>query len=212
LCGTELLPFPTGEITVLWVAGEVDLGTISVLESALERSLGRRPAHLVVDLARLRYCSARGVSVLVHGGASAAERGVGYVLCSLSAHLDRTWERLWPGELPTRCGSAAAAVADIRAATVATIRVRETRAGSQRRRHVVASARGDGHVSQDGTATASGGDHGTEVPSAHKGHTRSTARAHSDARPRPRLVDAATEHHARELRQRFRAWLRLDIP
>lgn len=35
-CSAESLPFPTGVIMVLWVAGEVDLATLPILREALE--------------------------------------------------------------------------------------------------------------------------------------------------------------------------------
>lgn len=80
-----------------------------------KNSLGRRPAHLVVDLGHLRYCSTRGTGMLVQAGLIAAERDVGYALCGLSSHLDRIWSTVWGSGLPTRYGTVATAVAAIHA-------------------------------------------------------------------------------------------------
>ena len=110
----SLLLSAAGEIIVLRVTGEVDLVTISVLEAALASNLDRRPAHLVVDLAGLQFCSAQGMGVLFSARTTAAERGVGYAISSVSPRLECLWERLWPDELPTRYHSEAAAVDDIR--------------------------------------------------------------------------------------------------
>lgn len=100
---------------MLRVAGEVDLLTIPVLQAAVDHQLDRRPAHVVVDLTGLQFCSARGMGLLVHAGATAAERGVDYVLAGMPPQLDRVWGELWPRELPARYPSTAVAVTAIRA-------------------------------------------------------------------------------------------------
>ncbi|MFN2534631.1 MAG: STAS domain-containing protein, partial [Pseudonocardiaceae bacterium] len=53
-----------GEIIVVRVVGEVDLCTIPILQTALDKSLGQYPAHLLVDLARTTFCSAQGLDLL----------------------------------------------------------------------------------------------------------------------------------------------------
>lgn len=114
-CTTESLSSPAGEIMVLWVGGDVDLLTSPELEAALDSSLDQHPAHLVVGLARLRFCSARGMGLLIRAGVTAAERGIGYAVCDVPPLLDRVWGKLWDGELPVRYPSVAAAVTAIRA-------------------------------------------------------------------------------------------------
>lgn len=117
-CTTEFLSSPTGEIIVLRVGGEVDLLTAPELEAALDDTLDQRPAHLVVGLAGLRFCSARGMGLLIRAGATAAERGIGYAVCSVPRLLDRVWGELWNGELPACYPSIAVAVTAIRAGHV----------------------------------------------------------------------------------------------
>lgn len=114
-CTTESLPSPAGELIVLRVAGEVDLLTIPVLRAALGYHLDLRPVHLIVDLARLQFCSAGGMGLLVRAGNTAAERGIGYAISDTPPRLDRIWNQLWQGELPARYPSTAAAVTVIRA-------------------------------------------------------------------------------------------------
>ncbi|MQA15163.1 MAG: STAS domain-containing protein [Pseudonocardiaceae bacterium] len=113
-CTTESLSSPVGELTVLRVGGEVDLLTIPVLRAAVDYHLDRQPAHLVVDLARLRFCSARGMSLLVHAGVTAAQGGIEYALSAVPPRLGRIWDELWPDELPVCYPSTAAAVTAIR--------------------------------------------------------------------------------------------------
>lgn len=115
LCTAESRDAPTGEIIVLGVSGEVDLSTLPVLEATLARSIDSRPAHLVVDLARLRFCSAQGMSVLLGGGVVAAEQDVGYVMCSVPPGVARLWTLFWPDERPTLYRNAATAVAALSA-------------------------------------------------------------------------------------------------
>jgi hypothetical protein len=70
-CTSTSLSSPAGEVIVLRVAGEVDLSTVSVLQAALADSVARGPCHLVVDLAGLTFCSARGLTLLVGAGRTA---------------------------------------------------------------------------------------------------------------------------------------------
>lgn len=112
-CTMESLPSRTGEIVVLRVAGDVDLATLSVLEWALASSIARQPMHLVVDLAGLEFCSARGMSMLFRAGVTARERGFGYAISNVPPHLDRIWQTLWPDELPPRYRNVGTAVTAI---------------------------------------------------------------------------------------------------
>lgn len=114
-CTVEALPSLTGEIVVLRVAGEVDLATLSVLEGSLARCIARRPRFLVVDLAPLEFCSARGMCVLFRAGVTASEQGFGYALSNVPPPFGHLWQMLWPDELPSRWPSADAAVSAIRA-------------------------------------------------------------------------------------------------
>lgn len=116
-CSVTSIPAPAGEVLVLRVAGEVDLLTIDVLQGALTSTLARGPCHLVVDLAELTFCSARGMGLLVQAGRTAAEQGIGYGVTAASHQVDRDWTLLWPiSQLPTRYPTAAAGVASAVAA------------------------------------------------------------------------------------------------
>lgn len=115
-CTATSLRCSAGEITVLRVAGEVDLCTLPNLQVALDSSLKRRPAHLVVDLAQVTFCSIRGLHLLTQTGHTAAEKTISYAVSGVSPHLDRIWSLGWDGDLPIRYRSIVIAVATIRAA------------------------------------------------------------------------------------------------
>lgn len=110
-CIEDFLPSPEGDIVVVRVRGDVDLISIPLLEATLNRSIDRRPAHLIVDLAELQFCSARGMRLLLHAGMTATDQGLGYAVSSAPSLLNRMWEKLFrPDDLPVRYCSVAAAV------------------------------------------------------------------------------------------------------
>ncbi len=103
LCSCTATSLSSGEIIVLRVAGEVDLSTVPVLQAALTDNLKRGPRHLVVDVAGLTFCSARGATLLVEAVRTAAGRGTGYAVTAAAGSLMRIWMLLWPaGDLPIR--------------------------------------------------------------------------------------------------------------
>lgn len=53
------------DATVLTVAGEVDLATAPALESAIEATLGGRPAALIIDLLQVSFLASAGMAALV---------------------------------------------------------------------------------------------------------------------------------------------------
>ena len=111
-CTATAVPARAGEVLVLRVTGEVDLLTVAVLQGALTSSLARGPCHLLVDLAELTFCNARGLSLLVQAGRTAAGQGTGYSVCAASRQADHAWTVLWPvSERPIRYPTAAAGVA-----------------------------------------------------------------------------------------------------
>ncbi len=114
-CSTESLRTTVGDLLVLRVAGEIDLCTLPTLQRALEDSLGRRPAHLIVDLARTTFCSVRGLEMLTRTGHTAAQEATGYAVTGVPPRLNRVWVLGWDGELPVRYRSIVVAVAAIRA-------------------------------------------------------------------------------------------------
>lgn len=109
---------------MLRVAGEVDLFTLPDLQFALDGGLSTCPAHLVVDLTRMTFCSLRGLELLTRTGHIAAEKQTGYAVSGVPPHLDRVWARGWGGDLPVRYRSIVAAVAAIRAADYRSARKR----------------------------------------------------------------------------------------
>ncbi|MCA1822133.1 MAG: STAS domain-containing protein [Pseudonocardia sp.] len=87
---------------MLRVSGEVDLCTVPVLHAALDESLDRRPAYLVVDLARMTFCSVRGLDLLTQTGRIAAAKATGYAVTGVLPQIDRIWTLCWGGDLPMR--------------------------------------------------------------------------------------------------------------
>jgi anti-anti-sigma factor len=113
-CTTESLGCcAAGEIIVLRVAGEVDLCTLPVLRAAVDDGLDQRPAHLVIDVSRMTFCSAQGLDLLTQTGRTAAEKAIGYATSGVLPQIDRVWTLCWDGDLPVRYRSTAAAVTAI---------------------------------------------------------------------------------------------------
>lgn len=96
LCSCTATSLSSGEIIVPRVAGEVDLSTVSVLQDALTGNLKRGPRHLVVDVAGLTFCNARGATLLVEAGRTAAGRGTGYAVTAAAGSLLRMGRRTPP--------------------------------------------------------------------------------------------------------------------
>lgn len=112
-CITESLPCSAGEIIVLRVDGEVDLCTLPILRAALDDSLDRHPAQLVIDLARMTFCSVRGLDLLTKTGRITTGNATGYAVSGVSPQLDRIWTLGWDGDLPVRYPSTATALTAI---------------------------------------------------------------------------------------------------
>lgn len=115
-CSTTAIPAPHGQVIVLRVAGEVDLCTVDHLRTALGSVLEQRPARLIVDLAGLTFCSARGLAVLGEGGETARGYGVGYAVAGASPYLSWVWLMGWtdaerPIGFPTTADAVLAAMA-----------------------------------------------------------------------------------------------------
>lgn len=115
-CTTTSLQCAAGEIIVLRVAGEVDLCTVPILHAALEEGLGQDPAHLVVDLAQMTFCSVRGLDLLTQTRRIAAAKATGYAVTGVLPRINHVWTLSWGGELPIHYRSTAAAITAIRAA------------------------------------------------------------------------------------------------
>jgi anti-anti-sigma factor len=109
-CTIQSLLCSTGKIIVLQVKGEVDLGTLPILQAALGDSLDRHPAHLIVDLARMTFCCARGLDLLTQTCYATADKAASYAVSSVPPHIDCVWALGWDGDLPIRHRSTAAAM------------------------------------------------------------------------------------------------------
>lgn len=100
-CTPTTVPSPAGEMLVLRAAGEIDTFTSDVLQTALARIVEQRPIHVVLDLAGLTFCSARGMSMIVGSATIFRSHGIGYGVSGVSAHIARILNAMWPAdELP----------------------------------------------------------------------------------------------------------------
>jgi anti-anti-sigma factor len=113
-CELDTETGPAGAILVLRVAGEIDMATLPVVQSALTAATDQRPGDLVVDLAAVSFCCVRGFALLATAARTAQADGISYALSGLPAHLDRVATLLWPEQPWIRYRSAAAAVTAIR--------------------------------------------------------------------------------------------------
>jgi anti-anti-sigma factor len=90
LSGVDLVG---GQIVVLRVFGEIDLLSYPLLHTALDAALfgavDQPTSHLVVDLAGVTFCSARGFTLLADTARAAAACTVDYALSGGDVHLER---------------------------------------------------------------------------------------------------------------------------
>lgn len=78
------------------VAGEVDLGTVAVLETALERAVTSSRRGVVVDLGEVTFCSVRGLRALVDAASRARGLQVHFALLGASSTVVRGLRIGWP--------------------------------------------------------------------------------------------------------------------
>jgi anti-sigma B factor antagonist len=74
---------------VLEVSGELDMATAPVLRAHIGRALGGRPAHVVLDLAGLKFCDAAGLSVFAMARRRTATSGVSLALAAVPRLVSR---------------------------------------------------------------------------------------------------------------------------
>ncbi|WP_432843912.1 STAS domain-containing protein [Dactylosporangium sp. CA-092794] len=67
---------PEGGGVRLALAGELDIATVPLPERHVGRALTRRPGHLLLDLAGVRFCDSTGVAALIDAHTAAAARHV----------------------------------------------------------------------------------------------------------------------------------------
>ncbi|MFJ6676609.1 STAS domain-containing protein [Actinosynnema sp. NPDC091369] len=63
-------------VTVVEVAGEIDMASEKPVRAVLVEQLERRPAGLVVDLARIDFFGSAGIQLLIEAATVAQRRGV----------------------------------------------------------------------------------------------------------------------------------------
>lgn len=147
-CTIESLQCSAGEIVVLRVAGEVDLGTVPILQAALDEGLHQDPAHLVVDLTQMTFCSAQGLDLLTQTHRIATAKATGYAITGVPPHTNRVWTLCWGDALPIRYHNTAAALTAIRAAEpdVQTVGNPYPPNDFQQVRQVITGSRSSGHL------------------------------------------------------------------
>lgn len=82
-CSLDVLHGAGVPVTVLVLAGELDISTQGLAATALGDALERAPGPLVVDLGALTFCSASGLGLF--GRPAASGGGPAYVVAGLSA-------------------------------------------------------------------------------------------------------------------------------
>jgi anti-anti-sigma factor len=83
---------PTGNVTVLSVAGEIDMLSAPVLEDAAFVELAGAPAVLVLDLHRVTFFGASGIAALRNVLEEACELGVALRLARPSPVVRRVFD------------------------------------------------------------------------------------------------------------------------
>lgn len=68
---------------VLAVSGELDVASAPMLRAHVGFALGRRPAHLILDLAGLRFCDAAGLSVFAMARKASRRDGASLALAAV---------------------------------------------------------------------------------------------------------------------------------
>ncbi|WP_062984555.1 STAS domain-containing protein [Nocardia anaemiae] len=112
--GARIIQFtvshPRGDVTLVVVAGEVDLATAPRLRDKLLRAFGSR--IMVVDLSPVTFFAAAGLTTLVEAQAAAEKAHRRMVLITTVRCVDRAIELTGLATNFRRVGSLAAALAD----------------------------------------------------------------------------------------------------
>lgn len=102
-------------VTILYLAGEIDMNTNSQLKDALVGLLEQRTANVVIDLSGVEFCGISGFALLVDAARAVEADGRHVAIVAPSPQLTRTWALLWPDRSIPRHHTVAAATAAIRA-------------------------------------------------------------------------------------------------
>jgi anti-anti-sigma factor len=112
-CTTESLLCTAGEVIVLRVEGEVDLCTLPILQAAVGEGLDHHPAHLLVDLAGMTFCSVQGLELLIQTSRITTDNATSFAVSGVPPRIDRVWTLVGDRDLPIRHRSTAAAMTAI---------------------------------------------------------------------------------------------------
>ncbi|MGH3728967.1 MAG: STAS domain-containing protein [Micromonosporaceae bacterium] len=77
------------EETVVSLAGELDIGTVPRLVTAVEEALGDSPTRLVLDMGSVTFCDSQGLGTLVVLNRTATRARSSLVLTNVSDFLNR---------------------------------------------------------------------------------------------------------------------------
>jgi anti-sigma B factor antagonist len=77
------------DVIVLAISGELDAASAPMLRAHVGFALGRRPAHLILDLAGLRFCDAAGLSVFAMARNAATRDGASLALAAVPRPVTR---------------------------------------------------------------------------------------------------------------------------
>ncbi len=91
--------YEEGGRTVVCVQGEIDLGTLTTLEAALERAAAESDAGIVVDVAQVRFMDASGLERIMALRDELAPRGRAVVVRNPRGVVQRLFSVLEAGEL-----------------------------------------------------------------------------------------------------------------
>ena len=80
------------EETVVALAGEIDIHTVSRLVAAVESSLENGPTRLLLDMAKVTFCDSQGLGTLVVLNRTATRARSSLVLTNVGEFLNRLLE------------------------------------------------------------------------------------------------------------------------
>ncbi|WP_433200764.1 STAS domain-containing protein [Nocardia sp. CA-107356] len=103
---------PRFDVTLVVVAGEVDLCTAPLLRDKLLRAFGSQESTMVVDLSPVTFFAAAGLTTLIEAQAAAERADRRMVLITTVRCVDRVLEITGLSTMFCRVGSLAAALAD----------------------------------------------------------------------------------------------------
>ena len=75
--------------TVVALAGELDIGTVPRLVTAVEEALGDNPSRLVLDMGSVTFCDSQGLGTLVVLNRTATRARSSLVLANVGDFLNR---------------------------------------------------------------------------------------------------------------------------